>query len=272
MSRRRWVGRRLMPGSSHSTAGLSSGHAGARRVGRIAHALVAVVVGAEHDVTCSGVDRFARLEHGDELCQAPGARLGLLGVLEPVEDRVAVLAAEPGEECLRRRPRVELALEIIRDRGAALAGVGGVPAAVRLGALDLGVSSGPHSPLGDQLLRLGPIDLRPPPARPTRRIPLEEVALVERFAAAVYPAEAERDLNRLGVKDGLDARVLLGHLDPYPVRYGVMVLEPLLPLSARAERHHGKAVVSAHADRVNALGGPDRTPTTKSRKLTPCGN
>src|SRR4051794_18361052 len=190
---------------------------------------------------------------------------GFLGVLEPVEDRVSVVAAEPGEERLRRRPRVELALEIIRDRGAALAGVGGVPAAVRLGPLDLGAPSGPHFPLGDQLLRLGPIDLRPPPAWPPRRIPLEEVALVKRLAAAVDPAEAERDLNPLRVPAALDARALLGHLNPYPVRYGVMVLKPLLPLSARAERHHGKAVVGAHADSVDAAAASAPPPRQGSR-------
>ena len=59
--------------------------------------------------TISLVDRLARLEHRDELGQPPRARLGPLGVVEPVEDRVAILTAEPVEECLGLRARVELA-------------------------------------------------------------------------------------------------------------------------------------------------------------------
>ena len=60
-----------------------------------------------------GVDRLAGLEHGDELLQPARARLGLLRVLEPVEDRVAVAAVEAGEERGGRGARVELALQVV---------------------------------------------------------------------------------------------------------------------------------------------------------------
>src|SRR5205807_9821857 len=52
------------------------------------------------------VERLAGLEHLDEPGQPPRARLGAAGVVEPVEDRVAVLAAELGEERGGARPGV----------------------------------------------------------------------------------------------------------------------------------------------------------------------
>src|SRR5436853_462774 len=66
-------------------------------------------------VPCLRVEPLARLEHGDEPCQPLGTGLGLLGVLEPVGDRVAVLAVELGEERLGLRTGVELSLEVVRD-------------------------------------------------------------------------------------------------------------------------------------------------------------
>src|SRR2546430_456397 len=72
----------------------------------------------------SRVDGLARLEHLDELRQPPGARLRLLRVLEPVEDRVPVLAAQLGEERLGLGARVELALEVVGHGDALLALVG----------------------------------------------------------------------------------------------------------------------------------------------------
>ena len=62
--------------------------------------------GASRDL----VDRLAGLEHGDELREPPCPRLRPLGVVEPVEDRVAVLAVERLEERLGGGPCFELAL------------------------------------------------------------------------------------------------------------------------------------------------------------------
>jgi hypothetical protein len=68
------------------------------------------------------VDRLSGLEHRDEPREPPRARLRLLGVLEPVEDRIAILATELGEERLGLRARVELALQVLGDRDAPLTG------------------------------------------------------------------------------------------------------------------------------------------------------
>jgi hypothetical protein len=88
------------------------------------------------------VDRFAGLEHCYELRESPHTRLGLLGVLEAVKDRVAVLATELREERLGLWASVELALEIIGDGDPLLALVGCLPAPIRLRALDCGSPAG----------------------------------------------------------------------------------------------------------------------------------
>jgi hypothetical protein len=56
--------------------------------------------------SCSGVDPSRPPRASRRLRQPPCARLGLLGVLEPVDDRVTVLAVELGERRLGLRARV----------------------------------------------------------------------------------------------------------------------------------------------------------------------
>src|SRR4051794_4567491 len=87
----------------------------------------------------SSVKRLPAPEHADELLEPARARLGPLGVVEAVEDRVAVRAVEGREVGRRDGVGVELGLEIRRHLDAAGRRVGGIPAAVGLGALDLGL-------------------------------------------------------------------------------------------------------------------------------------
>src|SRR5437763_5190944 len=201
------------------------------------------------------VDRLAGLQHRDELRESARAGLRLLGVLQAVEDRVAVLTAEPEEELLRLRAGGELTLEVVGNGDSALALVGRLPAAVRLRALDLGEACRAHPAGGDEALGLLAVDLRPPAPRLSRREPLEEVVLVERLALAVDPPEAERALEHPRVAHALDAGVLLGDLEPDARRGGVVRLQPLLPLAGGSEEDGRKAIAHARrrlADRVSA--------------------
>ena len=140
------------------------------------------------------------------------------------------------EEARRRRVRVELLLQVGRHADLRLRLVGVVEPAVGLRLLVLAQPGRADAVGGDQRLDLLPVDPRPLAAAPARREALEEPVLVERLALAVDPAEAERDLERLGVRDALDPRLLLGDLQPDAVGALVLCLEPRLPVGGRRER------------------------------------
>src|SRR3954447_13505140 len=135
------------------------------------------------------VDLLAALEHADELPQAALPGLGLLGLVQPVEDRIAIGAIQIGEGFAGGVAAIELTLEVGGDRGGSLPRVGGIPAPVGPGGLDLGQSGSAHPPGGDQRLGLLAVDPGPAAAGPPRREALEEVPLVQRPLLAVDPAE-----------------------------------------------------------------------------------
>ena len=60
-----------------------------------------------------GVKRLAAAEHRHELLDPARARLGLLRVLEPVQDRVAVVASRALEELARRGVAVERGAQVV---------------------------------------------------------------------------------------------------------------------------------------------------------------
>ena len=91
-------------------------------------------------------------EHRDEAFDRSRPRGGRAGVLDPVEDRVAVLAREDVEH----RPRLWLAVEgggeVVGHLGGRGPGVSLLPAAVRAGALHSLEAGGLHAPLCQQPL------------------------------------------------------------------------------------------------------------------------
>src|SRR4051794_35379658 len=82
------------------------------------------------------VRRLACREHPDVLRDPALARLGLLGRLHAVQDRVAVLAAEFRER-VGEAGRLERRGEVLGHCGGGHAVVRGLPAAVGLGPFDL---------------------------------------------------------------------------------------------------------------------------------------
>lgn len=75
------------------------------------------------------------------------------------------------------------------------------------------------------------------------------MAIIERLAPPVDPPEAERAVEHLRVAHAVDARTLLGHLDPHTVR-DVVVLEPLLPVAGGGEEDRRETVLGAHRSRL----------------------
>src|SRR5262249_32565775 len=78
---------------------------------------------------------FLLLQHADELLDALGSRLGFLGGMNPVENRVTVAAVKRGEEGSRLRIAIQFGLKIARHDGLALRSIGRVPSPILPGAL-----------------------------------------------------------------------------------------------------------------------------------------
>src|SRR4029079_11544957 len=93
----------------------------------------------------------------------------------------------------------------VRGGPGRLALVRGRPAPVGLGRLDLPGPGRAHASLRDEPLDLAPVDPRPRAARPAGGELLHPAGVVVAALEAVDPAEAERHLDRLGVRHGRDA-------------------------------------------------------------------
>src|SRR5262249_13805223 len=97
-----------------------------------------------------GVQELAAAEHGDQLGDAPRARLRLLGRLHAPQDGVAVRRIDRRPDAPGARVVVERRLQIGGHRRGLRRVVGRVPAAVALGALDLGQAGRHHLLGGDE--------------------------------------------------------------------------------------------------------------------------
>ncbi len=204
------------------------------------------------------MDRLAALEHRDEFAQAALAGLGSLRLVEAVEDRVAVGAVELGEEGGRCGAGVELTPKVVGDLGGAGALVGGLPAAVGFGRLDLGQPGRPDRAALEQTFALLAIELRPATARAARGEALEEVLVVEAALLAVDPAEAEGQLECLGIGDARLRRPLLGDLQPGARGALAVLLQPGLELRGPGEEEDRQLVGQLRAPLRRRAGPPAR--------------
>src|SRR3954471_8346723 len=105
------------------------------------------------------VNLLPALQHRDEFTQTALAGLGLLRLVEAIEDRVAVGAVQRREELASGTIAIELAPQVVGDLHAALPLVCGVPAPVGPGSLGLGEAGRTHATGCKQVLR--PIAIEP---------------------------------------------------------------------------------------------------------------
>ena len=211
------------------------------------------------------VDLLAALEHGEEFVEAAGAGLGLFGLGEAVGDRVAVGAVEVGEEGRGGGVGVELALEVVGDLGGALALVGGLPAAVGLRRGDLGGAGGTEGAGASRASAFSRLIFDQRPRGTAGREALQEVGLVEAALLAVDPAEAEGQLEGLGVGDARLRRALLGDLQPEARRVSRRS-PPATPRGPPARRTTGSPSSSA----TELVEGNCRRNSTHNRRTHGC--
>src|SRR5882757_6906276 len=109
------------------------------------------------------------------------------------------------------------------------------PAAVGLGGIDLALPRLTHPPCGHESLHPFDIGLRPRALGLARAEPLDARHLVVPACQAVNPAEAQRDLDRLGIGQGHVTRTLVEQSQPHLGHRVVIDLQPLLPLLRRTD-------------------------------------
>src|SRR5262249_54752898 len=145
------------------------------------------------------VDFAGALEHLQEIGEAPRSGFGLLRLLQPVEDRVAVGAIQPLEEAPRLRVALERPLQILGHRGGARRIVGAFPAAVGLRALDLRHPGRSHPARRDERARFLAVDARPKTRFRARAEFLQPERIALRTLLPVDPSVAERHVERFGI-------------------------------------------------------------------------
>src|SRR5881396_2016153 len=107
------------------------------------------------------MESLARLQHLNELPEPPLARLRLLGVVQSVENRIAVLAVERLKEFLCTGTCRQGRAQITGDGDCPLGCVRGLPPAVALCRVHLRLARRHESPLSAQTLDRRTVDLRP---------------------------------------------------------------------------------------------------------------
>ena len=141
------------------------------------------------------MERLARDQHRDELLDPGNPGFRLLGVVNPIQDRIAIGAVE----CFEKRAGLfvpgQRGTKIVGHLGRALRRIGGIPAPVLFGALDLAQSGRPHPFQFHQLKRASAIFLRPFAGGLPRREAHQPIFFVEGFELAVDPAVAQRGID-----------------------------------------------------------------------------
>ncbi len=178
---------------------------GPRRSGRLLRAL-APYPGKIERVARQGL---ALAQDIDVVRDAVGPTLGVLGVVEPVQELVPLAARERLEELLRWGVLIKCGLQIVWNRCLALRCVGVVESSVGRRGLELRETGRLHAAVGDQPSSALTVDRRPFAARSSRREAPSEEVLVVAGQLPIGPAEADRLLDRLGLRDCRRRRTLL---------------------------------------------------------------
>ena len=194
------------------------------------------------------MNALARLEHGDELRQPAGARLGPLGVLQAVQDGVAIAAVERVEE--RAAPRGS-ASAAARSSGTTRCSGRRRRRSQRPSARARSTSASPAgciAPGAISASALARLTFDHFAARPPRHEALDEWVSSRLAHLRVDPAVAERGLQRLGVRDAGDARAAAGEADPHALgERSSLRRQDGLPRGARGELALRRRGGGAHA-------------------------
>jgi hypothetical protein len=143
------------------------------------------------------IDGFAFDQHRDVFLDLGHPGFGLSGVVDPVQDRVAIGAIKNFEEAFCLFIFRQRGTEIVRHLRRALGRIGGVPAPVLFGTIDLVQSRRLHAPHLDKLKRPGAVFLGPFAGGLARREADQPIVVIETVELAIDPTMTKRRINRL---------------------------------------------------------------------------
>jgi len=188
------------------------------------------------------MDCLAATQHVGVLFDSLRARLGLLRFMHAIQDRVAVNPVELIEVAPGGRIAIEHRLEIFRHLSRALRRIRSLPSSIEFRLFDLLQPGRLHAAELDQNRRARAIELRPLALRTSRRETDQPILGVEPVGLPVNPSVTERTVDRFPFRNARNAGRSLGQLQPHALRRSRLLLEPILPRSARCERANGKIV------------------------------
>ena len=143
---------------------------------------------------------------------------------------------------------IEGGLQIVVWRGLRLGRVGGRPAPVGLGPIDLGLAFGLHAAGDQKPLDAVAVHFRPGAIGPSRREARLEVGSVNATELAVYPSMNEGAVDRVGLADGLFWRALLGEPEPGADRVVRLIRQPGLKFRRMGKSQQWK--LAHHASKL----------------------
>ena len=176
------------------------------------------------------MDGFASRQHLDKLVDAPGAGFGLLCVSDPVKNGIPIRTCEHLEHRLRTGIGIQGRHEIAGHFHAGLSGVGGLPSTILFRLPHLVFARLIHSAGSDQPFSDGGVPLRPRAANFSGRETPSKRCGVATLQLTINPAEADRLVQRLVVRERCRiSRSLLGQDQPDTLCIGVMDTQPSSP-------------------------------------------
>ena len=187
------------------------------------------------------MDGLASGQHLDELLDAPGSGLGLLGASNAIENGVPIRTGERPKHRLSPRIGVQGLRQVFWNVHAGWPGVGGIPPTVCLGPPDLVFARSMHSAGGTQPLGDGDVPLRPRAPSVSGCESSPERCAVTTSELPVDPAKADRLIECLVVGERCRVRrAPLGQNEPYALRLGVVSPQPGPPLRGISDQELGK--------------------------------
>jgi hypothetical protein len=147
----------------------------------------------------------------------------------PVDQGVPVGGAECAQHRFGRGVRSDRRREVFGHGRAALPGIRGIPAAVRLRRIHCGLPASVHSPGSYKPRHMVDVARRPRTPRPPRGEALSVARSVASGPLAVDPAEARRLIQSLIVGQRGDVATLLVQHQSDPRRLATLALKPVSP-------------------------------------------